>query len=352
MRLIFQLVSTWILALVPISNGFTSIRAEHFIFHHHHHSSVKRRNHSFPLYCKLINEKTPSSMTNRESFPSLSIVGVCGSIGSGKSFACSLLTSKLNDLGLASSEQTLSTSEIPVIAAHHVDTDSLAHGVYEPGSKAITEIGEEFGQHVIADGTVDRKALGAIAFGDKSKMAVSTVINIFQTGGSRFDSCCTLASNFMHYAIIFQKLERIVWPHVKDLLLQRIKGIEESTKGEVNNGRSHTVVIVEAAVLLDANWDDNDLFDAIWVVRASSDTSCERLVQNRGMKKEEALNRLQAQLDRRGIGNWKEELESGAVTAVIENEGSAAAELWNKVKQCLVDPKCWKDDRCPPELGI
>eukprot|EP00979_Chaetoceros_neogracilis_P017202 scaffold10190_cov294-Chaetoceros_neogracile.AAC.2 len=321
MRLIFQLVSTWILALVPISNGFTSIRAEHFIFHHHHHhhSSVKRLNHSFPLYCKLINEKTPSSMTNRESFPSLSIVGVCGSIGSGKSFACSLLTSKLNDLGLASSEQTLSTSEIPVIAAHHIDTDSLAHGVYEPGSKAITEIGEEFGQHVIADGTVDRKALGDIAFGDKSKMA---------------------------------KLERIVWPHVKDLLLQRIKGIVESTKGEVNNGRSHTIVIVEAAVLLDANWDDNDLFDAIWVVRASSDTSCERLVENRGMKKEDALNRLQAQLDRRGIGNWKEELESGAVTAVIENEGSAAAELWNKVKQCLVDPKCWKDDRCPPELGI
>jgi hypothetical protein len=178
MRVIFQLVSTWTLAFVPISNGFTSIRAEHFISHHHH-SSVKRLNHSFPLYCKLINDKTPSSMTNRESFPSLSIVGVCGSIGSGKSFACSLLTSKLNDLGLASSEQT---SEIPVIAAHHIDTDSLAHGVYEPGSKAITEIGEEFGQHVIADGTVDRKALGAIAFGDKSKMAVSIVLDVLQTG--------------------------------------------------------------------------------------------------------------------------------------------------------------------------
>jgi len=114
-------------------------------------------------------------METPESFPSLAIVGVCGSIGSGKSFACSLLTSKLNDLGSAS-DQTLSTTEVPVITAHHIDTDSLAHGVYAPGSKAITDIGKEFGQHVIADGTVDRKALGAIVFGDKSKMAVSKVV--------------------------------------------------------------------------------------------------------------------------------------------------------------------------------
>ena len=150
----------------------------------------------------------------------------------------------------------------------------------------------------------------------------------------------------IYYATL-QKLERIVWPHVKDLLLQRIQDIQESTKEETDNGSFRNVVIVEAAVLLDANWDDNDLFDAIWVVRASSDTSCARLVENRGMKKEDALNRLEAQLDRRGIGNWKEELAGGAVTAVIENEG---VELWNKVKECLVDPNCWKNDRCPPEL--
>ena len=105
-----------------------------------------------------------------ESFPSISIVGVCGSIGSGKSFACSLMTSKLNEKP--------SSSETPEITAHHIDTDSLAHGVYAPGSKAISEIGDEFGQDVIANGTVDRKALGAIVFSDGTKMAVSSVSDL------------------------------------------------------------------------------------------------------------------------------------------------------------------------------
>jgi len=69
------------------------------------------------------------------------------------------------------------------------------------------------------------------------------------------------------------------------------------------------------------------------------------------MEKEDALNRLKAQLSRRGIGNWKEELEGGAVTAVIENEGRTTSDLWDKMKQCLEDPKCWKSDRCPPQIG-
>lgn len=138
---------------------------------------------------------------------------------------------------------------------------------------------------------------------------------------------------------MIQKLERIVWPHVKSLLLQRIQDIQESQR-ETNHG----VVIVEAAVLLDAEWDANELFDAIWIVRASPDTSTERLVQKRGMEREDALKRMKAQLSRRGIENWQEELAKGAVTAVIENEG---ADLWDKMKECLVDPGCWKDNRCP-----
>jgi len=63
---------------------------------------------------------------------------------------------------------------MPDTLAYHIDTDSLAHGVYAPGSKAIDEIGEEFGGHIIADGTVDREALGGIVFSDSSKMDVST----------------------------------------------------------------------------------------------------------------------------------------------------------------------------------
>ena len=135
-------------------------------------------------------------------------------------------------------------------------------------------------------------------------------------------------------------LERIVWPHVKSLLVKKIKDIHQSTKENDTYG----IVVVEAAVLLDADWDQDGLFDAIWIVRASEDTSIDRLVKKRGMEKEDALKRLEAQSSRRGIGNWQDELKSGAVTAIIENEGS---DLWVKLEASFDDPGCWKTNRSP-----
>jgi dephospho-CoA kinase len=99
------------------------------------------------------------------------IIGMLGPCGSGKSYACSLLTSKLNQNIVP--DTIIGKDSSVVITAHHIDTDSLAHAVYEPGSKAVAEIGREFGEHVIANGTVDRKALGAIVFRDESMMNVS-----------------------------------------------------------------------------------------------------------------------------------------------------------------------------------
>ncbi len=142
-------------------------------------------------------------------------------------------------------------------------------------------------------------------------------------------------------------MERIVWPHVKTLLLQKLKGIQEELIASNQHHENQTgvdIVVVEAAVLLDAEWDRQGLFDAIWIIRASEDTSVERLVNKRGMDKNDALKRLKAQVSRRGIGNWEEELNDGAVTAVIENEG---CDLWDEMKKCFDDPKCWKEQRCP-----
>ena len=112
-------------------------------------------------------------------------------------------------------------------------------------------------------------------------------------------------------------------------------------------------MVVEAAVLLDANWDDNELFDAVWVVRSSSEISTERLVSKRGMDREDALKRMEAQLSRRGIGNLDQELSNGSVTAVIQNDGTGGEnraedgdgnDLWNSIQQCLTDPESWKDN--------
>jgi dephospho-CoA kinase len=171
--------------------------------------------------------------------------------------------------------------------------------------------------------TIDRAKLGSIVFANRSKM---------------------------------QQLERIVWPHVKDKIQQQIQEIDEqygkelekeeeeqaSTKNiNAENGderekkpdRRRAIVIVEAAVLLDAGWDDmfnpnhvgNGGGAGVWVVRASNHVARQRLIEQRGYTEPVADKRIQAQHEesRRGIGaeNLQLELDRGTVTQVIANDG-------------------------------
>jgi dephospho-CoA kinase len=138
------------------------------------------------------------------------VLGVCGGIGAGKSTACRVLVSECGCLT-------------------HLDADIFAHSVYAPGSQAVHDVVAEFGRDIlvnedaVASGErmeIDRKKLGAIVFGDRSQMA---------------------------------KLERIVWPHVKTLIVSEIDRLrrEWETIGGSDNTR-RPIVILEAAVLLDA----------------------------------------------------------------------------------------------------
>ena len=111
-------------------------------------------------------------------FPDLSIIGICGAIGTGKSHTSKLLVKKLNSLYMNSIKSIDaydgddSEKEGPV--AFHIDSDKLSHGVYAPGSLAIRQVEQQFGKDVIQDdGTVNRKALGSIVFNDEKEMAVS-----------------------------------------------------------------------------------------------------------------------------------------------------------------------------------
>ena len=65
------------------------------------------------------------------------------------------------------------------------------------------------------------------------------------------------------------------------------------------------------------------------------------------MKEADAVQRLEAQESRRGIGNWEEELKEGVVSTVIDNNGMEDTELWEKLKTCLLEETSWKDKRCP-----
>lgn len=224
---------------------------------------------------------TMSSDASKHS-KTLRVLGVCGGIGSGKSHACKLL--------VENSDQVVA----------HLEADSMAHAVYTPGNPALTEIAQEFGSQILQeDGNVNRKELGAIVFSDPAKMA---------------------------------KLEQIVWPYVKQEIQKRIQELQQE--------HECGVVVLEAAVLLDAGWDD--IFDAIWVVTTPPTVALERLVANRNFTKEEAQKRIDAQEPRRGIGNLDEEVEKGVVTRVIENEGTEER-LQEALLQALSDPTAWKE---------
>lgn len=216
------------------------------------------------------------------------VLGVCGGIGSGKSSACKLLVTQFNCLS-------------------HIDTDSIAHSVYEPNSTVIQEVVAEFGLDlVLPNGEIDRKKLGSIVFADMNAM---------------------------------KRLERIVWPHVKTKLQQQI-AIVKSRRSDTDD--KIPIIVVEAAVLLDADW--NEFLDGVWLIEASHDIAMERLQVNRGLSFDEAKKRILAQATRRGMVNLQEEVDSGVVSAVVKNDGTLD-DLKQSLREKLGDPSAWYPNR-------
>jgi dephospho-CoA kinase len=174
--------------------------------------------------------------------------------------------------------------------------------VYRPGSQAVKDVADAFGSDSVMDsnGEIDRRKLGSIVFGDIKDM---------------------------------QKLERIVWPHVKQDILDQIQRVRDEWLGE-----GSPIVVVEAAVLLDAGW--QDFLNGVLVVTASPSVALDRLMESRGLSKEEAEKRMAAQLSRRGIGNLDDEVRNKVVTAVIDNSGSLD-DLQQALSQTLSNASTW-----------
>ena len=172
---------------------------------------------------------------------------------------------------------------------------------------------------------IDRKKLGAIVFAERSAMA---------------------------------KLEAIVWPHVKTLLTDKIEQLrgewtatvvqqaaeseENSTTAVKQEQQKLPIVVLEAAVLLDAGWED--MLDGVWAVTVPRKEAVARLTETRGLTSEEALKRIDAQESRRGIGNLQEEIDAGVVTGVLVNDRSLE-DLERSLRKSLNDPNCWKISR-------
>ena len=183
------------------------------------------------------------------------LIGLTGGIASGKS----LVSARLAELG-----------------AVIVDADVLARQVVEPGTPALAAIAEHFGSAVIRDdGSLDRSALGAIVFADLHEREKLNGIT--------------------HPA---------VWKRAKELFAA---------------AAPDAIVVYDVPLLVESAKGRQLDFDLIVVVNASTDTRLRRLMELRGMTREEAMHRLNSQAG---------DTERLAVAdVVIENNGSVEETL-------------------------
>ena len=138
--------------------------------------------------------------------------------------------------------------------AHVIDADLLGHRSYEPGSPAHAKVVEAFGSEVVAaDGRIDRKVLGARVFGKPAEL---------------------------------KKLTDIVWPAIRTLAAEEI--------ARVRAQRSAPLIVLEAAILFEAGW--QDLGDEVWVCIVDREVAIARAMARDAAERAGIERRLDAQL--------------------------------------------------------
>ena len=84
-----------------------------------------------------------------------------------------------------------------------------------------------------------------------------------------------------------QELQAIVWPEIKSLIGKYI------AKYTAEEGED-LVMVIEAAVMIEANW--QDMCTKLWVVTVNPELAVSRIKRRNNLSEEEALKRVNAQI--------------------------------------------------------
>lgn len=156
--------------------------------------------------------------------------------------------------GIASGKSTISRRFVE-LGAVHIDADQLARAAVEPGSRGLEAVRARFGDEVIApDGSLDRAELASIVFQDPEKLAA---------------------------------LNEIVHPEVRRLFKERLESIKRED--------ADAVVIYDVPLLVEASPAGD--WDLVVMAEAPTQTRIERMVNLRGMSREDAERRIANQAD-------------------------------------------------------
>ena len=159
------------------------------------------------------------------------VIGLAGGICSGKSTLASLLEKR---------------------GAVVISADLLAHELYGPGTSTCEQVLTAFGSGILeGDGRIDRRKLGTIVFADGAAL---------------------------------ERLNGIVRPPLKRLVRHNLAKVRAS---------GSEVVVLEAAVLVQAGW--TDIVSEVWLTMVPLHVATERLVKRNGFSRDEAVSRIVSQ---------------------------------------------------------
>lgn len=155
--------------------------------------------------------------------------------------------------GIASGKSTVAKT-LGALGAYSIDADKLGHSAYIKGTAAFDQVVACFGADVVGDdGEVDRRVLGSKVFGNSEAL---------------------------------KQLTDIVWPAIKSMAQKEI-----DTALTANASRP---VVLEAAVLIEAQW--LDLVDQVWVTVVEPSVAIERACARDNLDPAAVQARLDAQL--------------------------------------------------------
>lgn len=176
--------------------------------------------------------------------------------------------------GIATGKSTVSAM-LRALGCVIIDADLLAREVVAPGEPAHAAIVAEFGPAVLqADGTIDRKKVGAIVFADPARRA---------------------------------RLEAITHPQIRERFARHL--------GELIEQRFEGLVVLDAAVMIESGNYRN--MDRLVVVATDEATQMARLRARDGIGEDEARRKVASQMpvaDKAKLADY-----------VIDNSGDRAA---------------------------
>ena len=132
-----------------------------------------------------------------------------------------------------------------------VDADAISHAMTAPGGRALPAIRHAFGDGVFDGEALNRRALGSLVFADSGKR---------------------------------RQLNAIVHPLIISAVDEELRRLDEAD----------SAVFGDVPLLYECSM--AGMFDCVWVVSASRETQIERLFDRDGLSREEAEQRIDAQM--------------------------------------------------------